>query len=704
MQTIYKTFALTILASAAVVVPSFAQETKWLAVLNSQATVQEKSAACRELARVATKKSVPALASLLGDEKLSHMARYALESIRDPSVDDALRDALGKVQGRPRLGVIGSLGARHDAKAVAPLAALLKGDDADAAQAAARALGNIGAPAAAKALQDALPGTSGTTQIALSEGLLRAAESLQAQKQTEPAKAIYDQLRALAGATAPVRAAALRGAMLVRGKASVPLLHEAIQGSDKALTAAAIRAAMELPYPEITDALAAELPKASADRQDLLILSLADRGDSRVLPIVLQAAKNGQGQHRIVALRALKRVGDASCAPALLDAALSGGDDVSKAAIETIEILKGNGVDDLIVSRLATAQGKSRIVLMDLASRRHTAAAAPAFWLGVDDKDPTVRAAALAGLGAVVEPAGLPKLLNRFATAKDDKEAVALNKALQEVCLRTADRDATAEKLAAALQTASGSLKGKLLETLNVVGGKKSLEIVATAALSKDAELRAAAFRVLGQWMSTDAAPVLLDLYRTTGDERLKIGALRGYIRIARQFDMPADRRAAMCRTAMELAQRKEEKRLVLEVLVRYPGKEMRAIAQESLKNPDLQGEASFVLMAMAHGGSKNRADFGKALAQASHTKVKLEIVKAEYGAGAKAKDVTTILRRHAESYRVIFLPGTTYNDSFSGDPAPGKSKQLKIAYRIDGKSGEVSLAENAMILLPLPK
>ena len=71
---------------------------------------------------VATKEAVPTLAALLGDEKLSHMARYALEAIPDPSVDDALRDALGKLQGRPRLGVIGSLGVRRDAKAVDALA------------------------------------------------------------------------------------------------------------------------------------------------------------------------------------------------------------------------------------------------------------------------------------------------------------------------------------------------------------------------------------------------------------------------------------------------------------------------------------------------------------------------------------------------------------------------------------------------------
>ena len=83
---------------------------------------------------------------------------------------------------------------------------------------------------------------------------------------------------------------------------------------------------------------------------------------------------------------------------------------------------------------------------------------------------------------------------------------------------------------------------------------------------------------------------------------------------------------------------------------------------------------------------------------------MELEIIKAEYGAGEKIKDVTAILRKHAKNYRILFLPGANYNASFGGDPASGIVKQLKIKYRIDGKEGEVSLSENATIVLPIPK
>ncbi len=309
----------------------------------------------------------------------------------------------------------------------------------------------------------------------------------------------------------------------------------------------------------------------------------------------------------------------------------------------------------------------------------------------------------MTSLGTVVGTADLPKLIARIPATKDDREAAALDKALCEVSLRSEDREAVAAQLAATLPTVAGPAKARILETLSVVGGATALKAIAAAARSDDEGLRDAAFRVLGQWKSVDAAPVLLELHNAVSDERLKVRAIRAYIRFARQFDMPADRRAAMCRTALETAKRDEDKRLVLEVLLRYPGEQMQAIALEAAKVPALKEQALLVVMGMASKGI-NRAELGKALAQAGQKPVKLEIIKAEYGAGAKIKDVTTTLRKYTKNYRIIFLPGASYNESFGGDPAQGIVKQLKIQYRIDGKEGEVSLNENATIVLPIPK
>ena len=128
-----------IVAMLALAAPAFAQEGKLIATLKSDAPMQAKADACRELARYGTKAAVPVLARLLPDQALSHMARYALEPIADPSVDAALRRALSQTNGRLLEGVITSIGVRKDQMAVGPLAQRLSSSDPGVAQAAARA-------------------------------------------------------------------------------------------------------------------------------------------------------------------------------------------------------------------------------------------------------------------------------------------------------------------------------------------------------------------------------------------------------------------------------------------------------------------------------------------------------------------------------------------------------------------------------------
>jgi HEAT repeat protein len=187
------------------------REAKLIAVLKSDAPRKDKADACRELARVGTKDCIAPLVALLGDETMSHMARYALEPIPDPAVDSALREAAGRLKGRPLIGVIGSIGVRRDAKAVDRLAALLKDKDADVARAAARSLGSVGNLDASKVLEDALGRAPAEERVAIADGLFRCAEALSAGDRRGEAIAIYERLDH-ANMPKPVRDAAARKA------------------------------------------------------------------------------------------------------------------------------------------------------------------------------------------------------------------------------------------------------------------------------------------------------------------------------------------------------------------------------------------------------------------------------------------------------------------------------------------------------------
>ncbi len=95
-----------------------------IGVLQSSADVFQRARACQQLAILGTKDAVPALATLLGDEKLGQYARDALEVMPDPTAADALREALDRLKGNALLGVMNSLAMRRDAQSVPALGKL----------------------------------------------------------------------------------------------------------------------------------------------------------------------------------------------------------------------------------------------------------------------------------------------------------------------------------------------------------------------------------------------------------------------------------------------------------------------------------------------------------------------------------------------------------------------------------------------------
>jgi HEAT repeat protein len=159
-----------------------------------KATAFQKAKAGQFIAPIATKEAVPALAALLADEKLAFYGRYGLETIPDPSVDDALRAALPKLKGNLQVGVIHSIRQRKDPKAVDALTKLIYGNDPVVAKAAASAIGSISGANAAKVLREALTLTKGQLRDVVADAGLVCAEGLLAMGEREQALALYDTL------------------------------------------------------------------------------------------------------------------------------------------------------------------------------------------------------------------------------------------------------------------------------------------------------------------------------------------------------------------------------------------------------------------------------------------------------------------------------------------------------------------------------
>jgi HEAT repeat protein len=544
-------------------------ESKLIAVLQSAAPPQEKAMACKQLAICGSKDAVPALAALLPDKELASWARIALEAIPGPAADDALRAAMGKVQGMLLVGVINSIGVRRDAKAVDALVGRLKDGDAEVATAAAAALGRIGGATAAKALEPLLAAAPPAVRPTVAEGCILCAERFLADGNRDEAVKLYDTVRK---ADVPRQRIleATRGAILARGAAGVPLLVEQLRATDNALFGIGLRTARELPGPEATDALAAEMSQAASDRQALMLLALADRGDPKALPAVLKVARSGPTHVRLAAMGAMERFGNASCVAALLEAAVDSDAQVAQKARGTLTKLSGQDVDADLLARLPQAAGKMRQTLIELAGQRRITAALPAIVRGVDDADAGIRGAAVEALGALGDDKQAADLV-RVLQKADAREHAGIEKALMAVSGRGGA--ACAAHLAPLMQGGEGALRVIGLHALACAGGPAALAAVKAATGDKDEAVQDEAVRTLSTWPSmwpedAGAAEALLALAKSAKKVPHQVLALRGYLQYVQGTrKLKDEERLAKVRAVLPLVTRAEEKRLAISVL-----------------------------------------------------------------------------------------------------------------------------------------
>jgi HEAT repeat protein len=581
-------------------VPPQADEAKLIAVIKSaDATHKEKVDACRGLALIATEKAVVPLAALLGDEKLSHMARYALETISEPAVDEAFRDALGKLKGMPLVGVIGSVGVRRDAQAVEALTKMLQDSDAVVAQAAARALGDIGNSEAAKSLQNELKRASGQNKLHVCEGLFRCAETAVAEGRKQQAIDIYDQLRKL-DEPHQVRGGAVRGAILTRQKEGLPLLKEYLRSDSYIMFSAACQAALELQGTEVTNALTAELKQLPADNKILVIWTLGKRGDPAAIPALSAEANDGEKSVRIEAIKALPQVGHASAVPVLVKLLGDNDGGIAQAAQEALAAMPGNEADAAVMAMFDSNQTAPRLMALDLIGRRRMNKSVPALLKAAAGPDAEVRPAALKKVGELGGPSEFPALLELLMQYEARQDLDAAEQALSAVCAKSDSPMSYTLRLTSQLAKASPAQKSVLLRVLGVVGGTNALSAVREAAKDSDAQVRDDAIRVLCSWKTADAAGDLLELAKNSPNQSHKTAALRGYINLVRDENLPTEKKIEFCRQAAALIQRDEEKKLLLGALSAIPSAEALSMAMAYLDAPATRDEASFAAVTIS--------------------------------------------------------------------------------------------------------
>lgn len=587
-------------------------ETRLVAVLQGAATDLAKDYACRQLPLIGSDACVAAVADLLPNPRLSYMARYALEGLGTQAAIRALREALGKTEGRQQVGVVTSLGRLADAEAVAPLAALLASENAELCEVAIVALGGIGNQPAATALQEFAARAPAALRPAIVDAQLAAAESLCRRGEYAAASAICESLQTADSELE--RAAAFRGLLAARPAEALTLVLAGLSAEESWKRAVAADCLTRVRQPAELATVAAAIADLPTSGKIAALTSLQDRCDPSLRAVALKLLGQADASVQRAALSVLIASAAPDDVPTLIDLAANAPDPtVRDAAAETVRRMPANGTNEALWVLLQRDTNPPPVLLRCALSRR-SPLFVPVFLQAAESAVAETRQQAFLALEAMATPAEASPLIGLLCRTLPGEEREVADRAVWMSCQQIPDPATRTALLNTAMAQADAAGKCALLPTFARMGGEEALAAVHEAMQSPDRAKRDAGHRALANWPDAAVAGELLDIVQSSEVDAYRIWSLRAYARVVSlPSERPAQATYEMLRSAMALATRTEDKELIIARLgaVRVPDALAQLLAY--VDQPELKSAALPAVFTLAKGLSQSHPEQARA-------------------------------------------------------------------------------------------
>lgn len=504
-------------------------------VLRSDASLFEKARACQKLGEFGTREAVPTLASLLSHEKLGAYARTGLERIPGPEAAAALRAALRHTQGNYLVGVINSLAALRDEKAVGALTALTQDADHEVAKAALLALGRISHDEGVAVIRQALvTGPAALRQDAAAACLLAAGHQLAA-GDVNVAQSLYDAVRQ-AEVPASYRLGAIRGAILARQSDRIAFLRRQLRSDEAAVRNVALLTIREIPSDALATALNSELAVAAPDLQIQLMVALKDCHNSQSLQILREKVQSDHSEIRLAALRVLSDIGGSASAPTFLEVLQDPrGEKELSIAASSLEQMEGAGLDEQIVAALSVASApKTRVALIHVLGKRKAGSATRELLRQAAAADAEVSIAAFQALRPLVGLDEVPQLIILTGQCHDDAVRQAAASSVYSACKNSEHPDQAGALVLEALQRSTAVPETSAwVRVLALLGHRAALPTLAGTLSDEDSDLVRNTIAHLARWPDPRPIDLLFGVVEGDASASLRRRALMAVLQLA---------------------------------------------------------------------------------------------------------------------------------------------------------------------------
>lgn len=556
-------------------------------VQSANTTAEAKWFSCRMLQRIGSEHCVPALAPLVKDPVFSHYARLVLERmVESEQAGEILRPALMDAPEELKPGIIGSIAARGDNKAIQMLGRLAQDGSAAVARAALQALGKIGGTEGRNVLERVKIATELKTErlsamVQCAEGLKDSAFFMQIYKEAD--SDIH-------------KGASLRGLICTDAKVALPLILEHLNGNNGSLRNAALAMIADANGGEFTKLVADSLGNMAPELQVAVIGLLGVRGDSAALAAVEALIGASDVAVSTAARRSAALLGNKDTAGVLL--AIETAEDKAKEdeVVECLSIMPDPEVNQVLITALQKEDGSVRAIRA--LEYRLAVEAVPALKQLTHAKQPEIKAAAWKALSKLAVQDDLNDLMNMTLALTEESDRKNACGCMKDVCGRIEDKDAAMGILGKNYENADDSTKTFILDLAAAAGGQKGLDYVRSALKSGNQVLYDKAVRVLAAWSTPDADVELLDLANRAPEGKARILALRGYISCIAMSDMKSQ--MDKISIAVALVKRPDEKKLLLSIVERCAEPGVYSVFKEYLQDPDVKAESAIAVLKKA--------------------------------------------------------------------------------------------------------
>ncbi|MBK8946251.1 MAG: HEAT repeat domain-containing protein [Ignavibacteriae bacterium] len=561
-------------------------EAELLNFIKSDLSYDAKFFASRELRIVGSEKSINDLKEFLQNEKMSSLARYALESIENEKVDILFCETIPKVSKENQIGIINSLGVRKNKFSIKILSELLNNNDEYIRVSAASALGKIANEDCLPILENHFSVSNMNLRNEIFHSYINILDKISIEKNVHSK---YLKLYESDNIPNSIKQAALLGLLNSSSNLSEEILVR-IKNEPNELKFIPISKIKYLPKETDFTNFAKLLTSLSAENQIQLLGVFEIIGCEKTKPFIKNLIDSENEHVRIAAIKSLRKIGNKDDVIFLANTATEKEGDEKYYAREILDVINGQNVDESIMENLKNNNEKLLPELIRSAGNRKILNAVNQILELTKSENKIVKSESFKTLEEIATINDINKIINILKLQKDNGDKRKAEFTISTILKKSDNKNVAADQIIIEFnESKNDNDKFSFLRLLGQTENDNAYNILVKELNNPNKEISLSAINGISLWKNSKPRDILLNVAQQS-DGVIQSAALKGFTNfIEIDKDLMVDQKIEFYKKSLELSKTSNEKNIALDGIGRIDDFKSLDIFKTYINQSDLK-------------------------------------------------------------------------------------------------------------------